>query len=187
MSLPTPAKRPASYDKSVALVLKGGGALGSCQAGVYEALSDSQYIPDWVAGISIGAINAAIIAGNARENRITSCESFGRESRRHRLIGPQAPAVYSTRSIDALVRCRRYFLVSQGSSTCTTFPRGRRPQVPPALDRAPVKAEPPGAVHRDLAVRDNLLGSGNDECAELFLRRSAVEQEKAYIRLVVAE
>jgi len=68
--------RPASYDKRVALVLQGGGALGSYQAGVYEALADSQYLPDWVAGISIGAINAAIIAGNAPENRCERLRKF---------------------------------------------------------------------------------------------------------------
>ena len=59
--------RPPSYDKKVSLVLQGGGALGSYQAGVYEALAPSEYLPDWVAGISIGAINAAIIAGNPLE------------------------------------------------------------------------------------------------------------------------
>jgi NTE family protein len=68
--------RPASYDKKVALVLQGGGALGSYQAGVYEALSTSQYLPDWVAGISIGAINAAIIAGNAPEKRVERLKAF---------------------------------------------------------------------------------------------------------------
>ena len=62
--------RPPSYDKKVGLVLQGGGALGSYQAGVYEALASSEYLPDWVAGISIGAINAAIIAGNSPENRL---------------------------------------------------------------------------------------------------------------------
>jgi predicted acylesterase/phospholipase RssA len=47
---------PASYDRKVGLVLQGGGALGSYQAGVYEALAAStEYMPDWVAGISIGA------------------------------------------------------------------------------------------------------------------------------------
>ena len=56
--------RPTSYDKRVGLVLQGGGALGSYQAGVYEALAASEYLPDWVAGISVGAINFAIIAGN---------------------------------------------------------------------------------------------------------------------------
>ncbi len=68
--------RPASYDKKVGLVLQGGGALGSYQAGVYEALSTSEYLPDWVAGISIGAVNAAIIAGNAPEKRVERLRHF---------------------------------------------------------------------------------------------------------------
>lgn len=74
-----PPVRPASYDKNVGLVLQGGGALGSYQAGVYEALASSEYLPDWVAGISIGAINAAIIAGNAPENRVERLRSFWEE------------------------------------------------------------------------------------------------------------
>ena len=73
--LPVPP-RPSSYDKKVALVLQGGGALGSYQAGVYEALSESEYLPDWVAGISIGAINAAIIAGNPPERRVERLREF---------------------------------------------------------------------------------------------------------------
>jgi predicted acylesterase/phospholipase RssA len=68
--------RPASYDKKVGLVLQGGGALGSYQAGVYEALSSSGYTPDWVAAISIGATNAAIIAGNALKDRVHRLRSF---------------------------------------------------------------------------------------------------------------
>jgi NTE family protein len=71
-----PPERAKSYDKKVALVLQGGGALGSYQAGVYEALSTSQYVPDWIAGISIGAINAAIIAGNAPEKRVERLRTF---------------------------------------------------------------------------------------------------------------
>ncbi|MFI5021550.1 MAG: DUF3734 domain-containing protein [Alphaproteobacteria bacterium] len=74
-----PPARPASYDKKVALVLQGGGALGSYQAGAYEALASSEYLPDWVTGISIGAINAAIIAGNAPENRVARLRSFWQE------------------------------------------------------------------------------------------------------------
>ena len=50
--------------ESVALVLQGGGALGAYQAGVYEALAEAGIHPDWIAGISVGAINAAVIAGN---------------------------------------------------------------------------------------------------------------------------
>jgi NTE family protein len=71
-----PHARPASYDKKVGLVLQGGGALGSYQAGVYEALATSDYLPDWVAGISIGAINAAIIVGNAPGKRVERLRSF---------------------------------------------------------------------------------------------------------------
>jgi NTE family protein len=74
-----PPTRPTSYDKKVGLVLQGGGALGSYQAGVYEALAASEYLPDWVAGISIGAINAAIIAGNAPEKRVEQLRSFWEE------------------------------------------------------------------------------------------------------------
>jgi NTE family protein len=76
MAEPMAPARPASYDKKVALVLQGGGALGSYQAGVYQALSTSEYVPDWVAGISIGAINAAIIAGNAPETRVERLRAF---------------------------------------------------------------------------------------------------------------
>ena len=66
----------SEYDKQIALVLQGGGALGSYQAGVYEALAEQGYQPDWVAGISIGAINSAIIAGNAPEDRIARLREF---------------------------------------------------------------------------------------------------------------
>jgi NTE family protein len=71
-----PPPRPASYDKKVGLVLQGGGALGSYQAGVYQALATSDYLPDWVAGISIGAINAAVIAGNPPERRVDRLRAF---------------------------------------------------------------------------------------------------------------
>jgi NTE family protein len=50
----------------IALLLQGGGALGAYQAGVYEALAEADLHPDWVAGISIGAINGALIAGNPK-------------------------------------------------------------------------------------------------------------------------
>jgi NTE family protein len=83
--------RLASYDKRVALVLQGGGALGSYQAGVYEALSESEYLPDWVAGISIGAINAAIIAGNAPEKRVERLHEFWDGITASPFSGPQTP------------------------------------------------------------------------------------------------
>jgi NTE family protein len=89
----TPA-RPASYDKKVGLVLQGGGALGSYQAGVYEALASSEYTPDWVAGISIGAINAAIIAGNAPQDRVPRLRRFWEEITAPTLLWPQTSGVF---------------------------------------------------------------------------------------------
>ncbi|MDB5880957.1 MAG: Patatin [Ramlibacter sp.] len=62
-----------------ALVLQGGGALGAYQAGVYEALLESDSKLDWVAGVSIGAINAALIAGNAPEQRVERLKQFWHE------------------------------------------------------------------------------------------------------------
>jgi NTE family protein len=58
------------------LVLQGGGALGSYQAGAFQALCNSGFQPDWIAGISIGAVNAAIIAGNPPEKRVDRLKEF---------------------------------------------------------------------------------------------------------------
>jgi NTE family protein len=56
--------QPAAHGPSIALVLQGGGALGAYHVGAYQALAEHGLHPGWVCGISIGAINAAIIAGN---------------------------------------------------------------------------------------------------------------------------
>jgi NTE family protein len=64
--------------EQIALLLQGGGALGAYQAGVYEALAEADLHPDWVAGISIGAINSAIIAGNPPELRVERLREFWR-------------------------------------------------------------------------------------------------------------
>lgn len=58
------------------LVLQGGGALGSYQGGAFQALCHSGFEPEWVAGISIGAINAAIIAGNEPATRVDRLKEF---------------------------------------------------------------------------------------------------------------
>src|SRR6202051_2214043 len=60
----------------VVLVLQGGGALGSYQAGVYQALHEAGIEPDWIIGTSIGAINASLIAGNAPQNRLPKLRQF---------------------------------------------------------------------------------------------------------------
>src|ERR1700709_2845047 len=71
---PATPKTPANAQR--VLVLQGGGALGSYQAGAYQALCRHDFEPDWVAGISIGAINAAIIAGNAPVKRLPRLKEF---------------------------------------------------------------------------------------------------------------
>jgi NTE family protein len=58
------------------LVLQGGGALGAYQAGVFEGLAECGATPDWVAGVSIGAVNAALIAGNPPERRVERLREF---------------------------------------------------------------------------------------------------------------
>nr|WP_206085754.1 patatin-like phospholipase family protein [Massilia polaris] len=60
----------------IVLVLQGGGALGAYQAGVYQAMHEHGLAPDWIVGTSIGAINAALIAGNRKENRLTRIRGF---------------------------------------------------------------------------------------------------------------
>ncbi|MDO9005574.1 MAG: patatin-like phospholipase family protein [Aquabacterium sp.] len=75
-STPTPPSDNALPYEVVALVLQGGGALGSYQAGVVEGLHEAGIHPNWVAGISIGALNAAIIAGNPPELRIPRLREF---------------------------------------------------------------------------------------------------------------
>jgi NTE family protein len=73
----TPARgwRPPGCDR-VALVLQGGGALGAYQCGVYQALHETGVEPDWVCGVSIGAINSAIIAGNPPKQRLDKLHKF---------------------------------------------------------------------------------------------------------------
>jgi NTE family protein len=70
-----PAWRPDRCDR-IALVLQGGGALGAYQVGVYQALHEAGIEPDWVCGVSIGAINSAIIAGNPPERRLERLQIF---------------------------------------------------------------------------------------------------------------
>jgi len=60
----------------IALILQGGGALGAYQGGVYQALAEANLHPDWVAGISIGAINSALIAGNPPQKRVERLREF---------------------------------------------------------------------------------------------------------------
>ena len=76
-ALPQPEFTPRKVPfECVAFVLQGGGALGAYQAGVYQALHEEGVEPNWIAGISIGAINSAIIAGNAPDDRLDKLHAF---------------------------------------------------------------------------------------------------------------
>jgi NTE family protein len=68
--------REASNIGQIVLELQGGGALGSYQAGVYQALHEAGIEPDWIIGTSIGAINASLIAGNSPQNRLPRLREF---------------------------------------------------------------------------------------------------------------
>ena len=95
MSHPRPV---CSTFECIALLLQGGGALGAYQAGVYQALSEARLQPDWVAGISIGAINAALIAGNAPVNRVARLRHTALDLR-WSLRAPRSPAMASNLSV----------------------------------------------------------------------------------------
>ena len=84
---PTIEKTAGAKSRQVVLVFQGGGALGAYQAGVYQALHESQIEPDWIIGTSIGAINASLIAGNEREDRLHRLDEFWRRMRRKEFWG----------------------------------------------------------------------------------------------------
>jgi NTE family protein len=72
-----------SLPGQIVLVLQGGGALGSYQVGVYQALHEAGIAPDWIIGTSIGAINASLIAGNAPEQRLARLTEFWKRMERN--------------------------------------------------------------------------------------------------------
>ena len=70
------SEKQKPQERQIVLVLQGGGALGAYQAGVYHALHENGIEPDWIIGTSIGAINASLIAGNARADRLERLKEF---------------------------------------------------------------------------------------------------------------
>jgi NTE family protein len=70
------------------LVLQGGGAMGAYHIGAFQALQEGGFEPDWVCGISMGAINGAIIAGNVAERRLERLDAFWNAISRPSVIPP---------------------------------------------------------------------------------------------------
>ncbi|WP_373414442.1 DUF3734 domain-containing protein [Ensifer aridi] len=120
--IPKRNRQKSAYAQT-ALVLQGGGALGAYQAGVYQALSEGGYEPDWVCGVSIGAINAAIIAGNEPEDRLRRLKAFWE---RITCAFPWPAPAWDTTA-------RRFFnAVSTGASVLAGQPGFFQPRLSPA-------------------------------------------------------
>lgn len=127
-SLPHPTAQPTSNEVLNArrtLVLQGGGALGAYQAGVYEALDAHGLAPQWVAGISIGAINAALIAGNPPHRRVARLREFWEGISSH-LPAPALPGHYG-------IKARELFNEASASMVAAFgVPGFFKPRFPPA-------------------------------------------------------
>jgi NTE family protein len=134
----SPKELARAYE-GVALVLQGGGALGAYQAGVFEALAADDIAPTWVAGVSIGAINAALIAGNPPKQRIAALEEFWNAIASPPPWGPlqrvvdQFAAIGDTRTV--LNQMSASFTALQGQ------PGFFKPRVPPPWLRRPGTVE----------------------------------------------
>lgn len=120
--------RPNGRERNV-LVLQGGGALGAYQAGVYERLAEAGLMPDWIAGISIGSINAALIAGNPPERRVERLRRFWDTVSSHLTAPPLLPGEPGRRLFNE---------ASAGLTAAFGAPGFFEPRVPPAF------AYPPG-------------------------------------------
>jgi len=121
---PVSASSYATRHDHTLLVLQGGGALGAYQAGVYEALSEQGFAPDWVTGVSIGAINAALIAGNPPALRVPRLREFwDRVSSGMPLVAPAAFDPYR----------RAMNLIAAGAAATFGVPGFFYPRVPPAV------------------------------------------------------
>lgn len=129
MKKPARQTRSSPRGEECILVLQGGGALGAYQAGVYEALAAQSHAPDWVAGISIGAINAALIAGNPPERRVERLAEFW--SRVSSGFGQSSAFGLTGRPREA---------VNEANASLSMFfgvPGFFKPRVPPAPLQAP--------------------------------------------------
>ncbi|RKP50580.1 DUF3734 domain-containing protein [Trinickia fusca] len=130
-----PAVAPAVLPpyETIALVLQGGGALGAYQAGVYEGLHEAGIEPNWMAGISIGALNTAIIAGNAPQDRVAKLREFWETICQPAYGIPLLPVVEHA-LFDSTEPIRSAFTAMQAFSALVDGQKGFFvPRVPPPL------------------------------------------------------
>jgi NTE family protein len=135
------------HDHSV-LVLQGGGALGAYQAGVYEGMVRYGFAPDWITGVSIGAINAALIAGNLPQQRIQRLRDFWDE------VSSGIPLVAPAFLDPLRVAFNR---VSAGAAVAFGVPGFFVPRLPPPY-LAPDGSPQALSVYDTAPLRDTLLG-----------------------------
>lgn len=129
------------------LVLQGGGALGAYQAGVYEALAQHDMRPDWVSGISIGAINAALIAGNPVGSRVKALRTFWQRASGELLYRLDEPIGFARRTFN---EASALFAATMG------VPGFYTPRIPPPLPEWPADFDQ--LSYYDTApLRDTLL------------------------------
>lgn len=123
--------------QTVALVLQGGGALGAYQAGVYEGLHEAGVVPNWITGISIGAINTALIAGNAPEDRVAKLKAFW-DMVCQPAYGFALPPAVENAFFDSSAPVRTAFTTMQALSALVDGQKGFFvPRVPPPLPFTP--------------------------------------------------
>ncbi len=123
----------------IALLLQGGGALGAYQGGVYQALAEANLHPDWVAGVSIGSVNAALIAGNPPQERVGKLRAFWQSVSENPLdpLGMAPDVLTRDPAVLRLVDQTRAFLVTLFGAPHFFYPRLPPPAVvaPGDLDR----------------------------------------------------
>ncbi|SOE70807.1 Predicted acylesterase/phospholipase RssA, contains patatin domain [Burkholderia sp. OK233] len=142
---PAPAVHPGkqlqlpNYE-TVALMLQGGGALGAYQAGVFQGLYEAGIEPNWLAGISIGALNTAIIAGNPPEKRVERLLQFW-ETICQPAFGPPLPAFIEHALFNSSEAVRKAFTATQAMGAIVEGQKGFFvPRFPPPL---PTVSGPP--------------------------------------------
>ncbi|MFM0101309.1 patatin-like phospholipase family protein [Paraburkholderia nemoris] len=142
---PAPAAHPGKHlqlpnYETVALMLQGGGALGAYQAGVFQGLYEAGIEPNWLAGISIGALNTAIIAGNPPEKRVDRLLQFW-ETICQPAFGPPLPAFIEHALFNSSEAVRKAFTATQAMGAIVEGQKGFFvPRFPPPL---PTVSGPP--------------------------------------------
>ena len=157
----------------IALVLQGGGALGAFQAGVYQGLVEAGLHPDWVSGISIGAINAALIAGNAPKQRLDKLHAFWDQ-----VSQPQDPDFFELANSWWRGDLARGFLnrLKAGGTLFRGAPGFFSPRIPPPYLRAPARSRRRAGTtpRRCASTLERLVDFDRINCGEMRFSVGAV-------------